>query len=86
MPAVSRFFGILIRMFRREHAPPHFDALHAEHEALVDIRTLEVIRGRLPRRALALVLEWAAPYRAELMEDWELCRQKRLPRKIAPLE
>ena len=86
MPTVSQFFGILIQMFWREHAPPHFHALYAEDEALIDIRTLEVLAGRLPRRALALVLEWAVLHRAELMEDWELCRQKRLPRRIEPLE
>jgi hypothetical protein len=73
-------------MFWREHAPPHFHALYAEHEALIDIRTLEVIHGRLPQRALALVLEWAALRRADLMEDWELCQQKQSPKPIAPLE
>ena len=50
MPTISVFYGILIQMFWREHAPPHFLALYAEHEALIDIRTLAVIRGSLPRR------------------------------------
>jgi hypothetical protein len=85
MPTVSRFFGIIIQMFWREHAPPHFHALYGEYEALIDIRTLEVIRGSIPQRALALVLEWAALRRVELMEDWKLCQQKQLPKKIAPL-
>ncbi len=49
-------------MFWREHAPPHFHALYAEYEALIDIRTLEIIKGSLPKRALALVLEWAAQH------------------------
>ena len=66
--------------------PPHFHALYAEHEALIDIRTLDVIRGRLPRRALALVLEWAAQHRDELMEDWKLCESLQQPKKIAPLD
>ena len=73
-------------MFWSDHAPPHFHALYAEFEALIDIRTLEVIRGKLPRRALVLVLEWAAQHRDELMEDWKLCETKQHPRKIAPLE
>ena len=73
-------------MFWREHAPPHFHALYAEYEALIDIWTLEIIKGSLPKRALALVLEWAAQYRVELMEDWNLCQQKQLPKNIAPLE
>ena len=73
-------------MFWREHAPPHFHALYAEHEALIDIRTLGTIGGKLPRRAMALVLEWAALHRVELMEDWELCQAKQMPKKIIPLE
>lgn len=59
VPTISTFFGIAIQMFWREHAPPHFHALYGEHEALIDIRELRVTRGSLPRRALALVLEWA---------------------------
>ena len=86
MPAISQFFGIIIQMFWREHAPPHFHALYGEYETLIDIRTLEVIRGWLPNRAQALVLEWAAQHQAELMEDWKLCQSKQLPRRIAPLE
>ena len=90
MPTISQFFGIVIQMYWREHAPPHFHALYAEHEALIDIRTLEVIKGSLPKRAQAqaqaLVLEWAAQHRIELMEDWNLCQLKQLPKKITPLE
>jgi hypothetical protein len=66
MPTISSFYGILIQMFWRDHAPPHFHALYAEHEAQIDIRTLEVIEGDLPKRALALVLEWASENRTEL--------------------
>lgn len=73
-------------MYWREHAPPHFHALYAEHEALIDIRSLELIGGNLPRRAMAMVREWAAEHRGELMEDWALCQSKQLPRKIPPLE
>jgi hypothetical protein len=86
MPTISQFFGIVIQMFWREHAPPHFHALYAEHEALIDIRTLEVIGGRLPKRALGLTIEWAVEHREELMEDWRLCQLKQLPKRIAPLE
>jgi hypothetical protein len=57
MPTISCFFGIVIQMFWREHAPPHFHAIYAEFEAEIDLRTLQVLRGSLPRRALALVLE-----------------------------
>jgi Domain of unknown function (DUF4160) len=73
-------------MFWDDHAPPHFHALYAESEALIDIRTQTVIRGSLPRRALALVREWATLHRNELMEDWRLCEARQRPKKIAPLE
>lgn len=86
MPTISQFFGIVIQMFWREHAPPHFHALYAEYEALIDIQTLEIIQGNLPKRALTLVVEWAMQHQNELMEDWILCQQKQLPKRIAPLE
>lgn len=72
-------------MFWREHGPPHFHALYGEHEAIIDIRELRVMRGSLPRRAMALVLEWAAEHRDELMEDWNLCSRLRTPKPIEPL-
>ncbi len=86
MPTISAFYGILIQMFWGDHAPPHFHALYAEFEVLIDIHTLEVVRGTMPRRALALVLEWASQHRSELLEDWKLCEQNQSPKKISPLE
>lgn len=86
MPTISVFYGILIQMFWQEHAPPHFHALYGEFEALIDIRTLEVIRGSLPRRALLLVKEWGTLHQNELMEDWRLCENRQSPHKISPLE
>jgi Domain of unknown function (DUF4160) len=85
MPTISTFYGILIQMFWNEHAPPHFHALYAEYEVLIDIRTLEITEGHLPRRALSLVLEWAQEHRSELMEDWRLCELNQTPKKIRPL-
>ncbi len=85
MPTISAFYGILIQIFWREHGPPHFHALYAEHEALIDIRTLEVMQGSLPRRALTLVLERASEHQVELMEDWDLCSRMLTPNKIEPL-
>ena len=86
MPTISAFYGILIQMFWNEHAPPHFHALYGEDEALIDLRDLRVMRGGLPRRAMALVLEWAAEHRDELMEDWNLCRRLQAPKPIEPLK
>jgi hypothetical protein len=86
LPTISTFYGIMIRMFFREHDPPHFHAEYGEHKAEVRIDTLEVMGGSLPRRSLAMVLEWAAVHRDELRANWELCRQHKHPKKIAPLE
>jgi hypothetical protein len=85
MPTISRFYGILIQMYFGDHPPPHFHALYAEFEAVIDIRTFEIIRGELPLRAIALVLEWAQQHRDELMRDWELCVQNQMPERIRPL-
>lgn len=65
MPEISRFFGISIKMFFGDHAPPHFHAEYGEYHALVDIHTLTVIEGSLPPRALGVVVEWAALHRDE---------------------
>ena len=86
MPEISRFFGLIIRMFYNDHAPPHFHAEYGDEEAVIAIDTLEVQRGELPRRALALVLEWAALHREELRRDWELARSGQKPVPIAPLD
>ena len=81
MPTISVFLGIVIQMFWREHGPPHFHA-----QAVIDIRELRVTRGSLPRRALALVLEWAVEHHQALLEDWDLCSQLKPPKPIPPLE
>lgn len=52
----------------------------------MDLRDFSVIRGSLPRRAMALVLEWAADHRDELMEDWNLCSRMQIPKPIEPLK
>lgn len=86
MPVVSQFFGILIRMFFNEHAPPHFHAEYGEFRATINIRTLSVQEGRLPRRALELVLDWAELHQTDLLNNWDQCQQHQAPDPIAPLE
>jgi hypothetical protein len=54
MPRISEFYGIIIAMYYSDHAPPHFHAIYAEHEALIDLNTLDILQGSVPRRALAL--------------------------------
>lgn len=85
MPTISIFYGIVIQMYYNDHAPPHFHALYGEYDASIDIASLKIIRGSLPGRARALVLEWATEHEAELMEDWNLCRQRQTPHQIEPL-
>ncbi len=86
MPVISRFFGIAIRMYFGDHAPPHFHARYAEHEAVISIESLAVIEGRLPPRARRMVVEWAALHRQALRHDWKLARAGLPLQPIAPLE
>ena len=83
MPHISEFFGIVIKMFYNDHSPPHFHAEYGEYEA---IYTIEVLRGELPRRAHAMVLEWTTQNRFELKENWELARKGLPLNSVAPLE
>ena len=85
MPTISRFYGVLIRVFFNDHAPPHFHARYGEFEATIDIATLAIIEGQLPRRAMALVQERAMIPIEELLEDWRLCHENTSPSKIEPL-
>ena len=73
-------------MFFNDHQPPHFHVVYGEFEALIEIETLAIYRGELPRRALALALEWAVLHRDELREDWRLAKSGEVPYAIAPLE
>jgi hypothetical protein len=86
MPTISRFYGITIRMYPRDHAPPHFHAWYGEYRAQIEIATLSVLQGRLPRRALALVLEWAARHRRELRDNWRRGEQNLPLLPVAPLK
>ncbi len=86
MPTISSFYGILIRMFFNDHAPPHFHVQYAEFKATVDIELLAISTGQLPRRAQELVLDWAELHQQELMHDWQLCLDKQQPKQIEPLK
>ena len=86
MPRVSEFFGIVIYMYYNDHLPPHFHAEYGEHEAIYEIDTLNVSRGEVPRRAHALVIEWASQHRNELRDDWERARLEKPLAKIDGLE
>jgi Domain of unknown function (DUF4160) len=86
MPTISFFYGLVIRMYFNDHAPPHFHVEYAEYKATIDIQLLALTTGKLPRRAQMLVLDWAELHQAELLEDWQLCMNKQQPKQIAPLQ
>jgi len=85
MPEISRFLGIVIRMYYRDHPPPHFHAEYGEFEITVEIGS-GIVEGRFPRRALSAVIEWHALHRQGLGQNWELAREERPLNKIEPLE
>lgn len=85
MPEISRFLGIVIRMYYRDHAPPHFHAEYGRYEIVVDLDT-GVVKGRFPPRSLRHVLEWYDLHRAELQEDWKLAERGKPLKPIHPLE
>jgi len=85
MPEISRFLGIVIRMYIREHYPAHFHAEYGEYEITVDIET-GVVTGKFPRRALKIVIEWYELHREELMDNWNAAINRKPLSKIKPLE
>lgn len=86
MPGICQFFGITIYVYYNDHSPPHFHARYAEFEALYRIDTFETYSGELPKRAHALVVEWASLHREDLMNNWELARQGLALKEIEPLQ
>jgi Domain of unknown function (DUF4160) len=86
MPEISRFLGIVIRMYFFDHEPPHFHAAYGGAEALLRIVPVSLLDGSLPPRALALVLEWATLHQGELLENWRRLHADEPPIRIAPLE
>lgn len=85
MPEISRFYGLVIRMYFRDHNPPHFHAEYSGSEALIDINTLAIVSGQLPARAMGLVAEWASLHQEELQRNWKRARNFESLEKIAPL-
>lgn len=84
MPVLSRFYGIIIRMYflQSEHNPPHIHAIYNDNVAAVDFMTGNVLEGYLPPKAMTMVKEWVAINREELKKIWETQEFKSLP----PLE
>ena len=87
MPEISRFFGIVITMYAKDHAPPHFHARYGDEQALIRIEDGEMIEGKMSRRALRLIQDWIELHREELSNNYKES-QKEVPnfKKIAPLQ
>ena len=86
MPTISEFYGITIQMFYDDHNPPHFHAIYGEYEILVGISPIRILEGAVPGRVKSMVLEWTALRQIELLQDWDLCKQKQKPADIQPLD
>lgn len=85
VPEISRFFGIVIAIFYRDHEPPHFHASYGDSSATVEIAS-GTVRGDLPSRALRLIQEWRELYQDQLLENWRLARERQALQPIPPLE
>jgi hypothetical protein len=86
VPEISRFYGIIIRMFFNDHNPPHFHATYSEYSAQINIDTGDVINGELPARAHKLVREWVELHRVELVKNYyESQKEGGIISKIEPL-
>ena len=88
MPELSRFFGIIIRMYMElgvPHHKPHFHAYYQGSTAVFSIDPVEQIEGSLPPKQRRLVEAWAEIHQLELMNDWDLLQKGKRPNTIEPL-
>jgi hypothetical protein len=88
MPELSRFFGLIIRMYVEvgaQHHTPHFHAYYQDDSAVFGIEPVDLISGTLPRRQRRLVEAWAELHEAELLADWERLQTGQMPLPIEPL-
>jgi hypothetical protein len=86
MPIISKFFGIVIRMFYDEHNPPHLHAEYQNEKAVFDLQG-NVIRGLITSRtARKLIREWIDLHTKELETDWKLAKAGKEIKQIEPLK
>lgn len=86
MPEISRFYGIVIRMFLKEHGVPHFHAYFGDAAAQIEIDTGRPLGGTLPRRALGLVEEWTQLHRDELLANWHRAEERDNPEALIAID
>ena len=88
MPEISRFYGIIVRMFMELSSPhhrPHFHAYYQDQVVIMAVDEIETLAGGLPRRQQRMVEAWAEIHQRELLEDWNRLQAGRPPIKIEPL-
>ena len=85
MPEISRFYGILIKMYFNEHNPPHFHAEYQGYKAIITIQK-GIVDGKMPKRALNLIFEWLDLHKEELLEVWNKIEKTGEFDKIEPLD
>ena len=87
MPEISRFYGIIIQMFFKDHLPAHFHVKYGRYQSKVNIETGNIIEGKLPKKQIRLVQAWAELHKNELKQNFKEC-QKDKPEvfKISPLK
>lgn len=85
MPEISRFYGLIIYMNFKDHAPPHFHVWYGDYKAIVTIQD-GIVKGEMPQRALKMIFDWLEIHRAELLIDWELAQRGEKLNKIEPLK
>ena len=85
MPEISRFLGIVIRMYFKDHDPAHFHVSYEKYNAMVSIKDFSIIQGNLPLRIHAYVIEWGLLHKKELMKNWKKSQNLKKLTKIEPL-
>lgn len=85
MPEVTRFYGIVIAMYYKEHPPAHFHAIYGEFEITVNIKT-GIVKGEFPSNRLKYVAEWYEKNKDALRKNWKKLRENKPLKKIKPLE
>ena len=81
MPEISRFYGIIIKMFfkPKEHEPSHIHALYGEYVGIFDIKTMEMTEGDMPIKAQGLIKEWISRNQHALLQMWDSQKLRKLP-------
>jgi hypothetical protein len=84
MPEISRFYGLIIYMNFKDHAPPHFHVWYGNYKAIVTIID-GIVKGEMPQRALKMIFEWLEIHQSDLLKDWQLAQKGEELMKIEPL-